>query len=124
MILLLSGFTVTWAHHAIVGGLRKQAIIGLSFTIMLALSFTGLQGFEYIDASFKLSDGIYGSTFYLATGFHGFHVIIGTLFLTVCWIRLIKHHFTREHHFGFEAAAWYWHFVGATVHLYLIITKY
>lgn len=107
-ILLLSGATVTWAHHAIVAGNRKEAISALIFTVSLGVIFTLLQLFEYIDAPFNISDGIYGTTFYLATGFHGFHVIIGTLFLTVCLIRLVNYHFTREHHFGFEAAAWYW----------------
>ena len=108
VILLLSGATVTWAHHAIVAGNRREAILGLLFTVMLGIIFTALQLFEYIDAPFNISDGIYGTTFYLATGFHGFHVMIGTIFLAVCLIRLINHHFTREHHFGFEAAAWYW----------------
>lgn len=108
VILLLSGATVTWAHHAIVAGNRKEAILGLLFTVMLGVIFTFLQVFEYIDAPFNISDGIYGTTFYLATGFHGFHVLIGTIFLAVCLIRLINHHFTKEHHFGFEAAAWYW----------------
>ena len=108
VILLLSGATVTWAHHAIVAGNRKEAILGLLFTVMLGVIFTFLQLFEYIDAPFNISDGIYGTTFYLATGFHGFHVLIGTIFLAVCLIRLINHHFTKEHHFGFEAAAWYW----------------
>jgi len=107
-ILLLSGATVTWAHHAIVAGNRREAILGLLFTVALGLIFTALQVFEYIDAPFNISDGIYGTTFYLATGFHGFHVIIGTIFLAVCLVRLINHHFTKEHHFGFEAAAWYW----------------
>jgi heme/copper-type cytochrome/quinol oxidase subunit 3 len=86
-------------------GVRYQAIFALILTVILALLFTGLQAFEYQEASFDISDGIYGSTFYLATGFHGFHVIIGTIFLTVCLIRLIKYHFTTKHHFGFEAAA-------------------
>ena len=108
VILLLSGATVTWAHHAIVAGNRKEAILGLLFTVLLGVIFTGLQAFEYIDAPFNISDGIYGTTFYLATGFHGFHVIVGTTFLAVCLARLINHHFTKEHHFGFEAAAWYW----------------
>lgn len=108
VILLLSGATVTWAHHAIVAGDRREAILGLIFTVALGVIFTFLQLFEYIDAPFNISDGIYGTTFYLATGFHGFHVLVGTIFLAVCLIRLINHHFTREHHFGFEAAAWYW----------------
>jgi len=80
-------------------------MISLTFTIILAIIFTAFQGFEYNTAPFSISDGIYGSCFYMATGFHGFHVIIGTLFLTVCLFRLYLNHFTREHHFGFEAAA-------------------
>lgn len=111
LILLLSGCSVTWSHHALLHGYRKDAIIGLVVTILLAVIFTSLQGLEYITANFNISDGIYGSTFYMATGFHGFHVILGTLFLLVCMQRLIKYHFTTSHHFGFEAAAWYWHFV-------------
>ena len=123
VILLLSGATVTWAHHAIVAGNRREAILGLLFTVALGIIFTLLQLFEYIDAPFNISDGIYGSTFYLATGFHGFHVMIGTIFLAVCLFRLINHHFTREHHFGFEAAAWYWHFVDV-VWLFLFVSIY
>jgi cytochrome c oxidase subunit 3 len=111
VILVLSGATVTWSHHSIIYGNRKQAIIGLVLTVLLAALFTGLQGMEYIDSTFKISDGIYGFTFFIATGFHVFNVIIGTTFLTVCLIRLLSYHFTRYHHFGFEAAAWYWHFV-------------
>jgi cytochrome c oxidase subunit 3 len=123
IILLSSGATVTWAHHAIVGGARKQAILGLISTIVLAIFFTALQVFEYVHAPFTMADGIYGSTFFMATGFHGFHVFIGTIFLVVCLMRLYNHHFTREHHFGFEAAAWYWHFVDV-VWLFLFVTIY
>jgi cytochrome c oxidase subunit 3 len=111
MILLSSGATVTWVHHAIVSGDRRNAFISLLITLLLASIFTSLQGFEYVEATFTISDGIYGSTFYLLTGFHGIHVIVGTIFILVCTFRLIKHHFTRQHHFGFEGAAWYWHFV-------------
>ena len=123
LILLLSGCTVTWAHHSMVSNLRTQGIIGLSLTVILALIFTGLQGFEYNMADFCLSDGIYGSTFYMATGFHGFHVIIGTIFLTICLLRLFQYHLTQHHHFGFEAAAWYWHFVDV-VWLFLFVSIY
>lgn len=123
LILLLSGATVTWAHHSILAGNRKEAITGLFLTLLLAVSFTGFQAMEYIESTFRISDGIYGSTFFMATGFHGAHVIIGTVFLTVCFIRLLNYHFTREHHFGFEAAAWYWHFVDV-VWLFLFITIY
>lgn len=123
LILLLSGVTVTWAHHAIVAGEKKQAVTGLGATILLGLIFTCLQGLEYYEASFGLSDGIFGTTFYLATGFHGFHVIVGTIFLIVCHIRLLKNHFANDHHFGFEAASWYWHFVDV-VWLFLFVTIY
>jgi heme/copper-type cytochrome/quinol oxidase subunit 3 len=102
---LLSGATVTWAHHEILVGRKEPAKLGLFLTVLLALVFTALQAFEYIEADFSISDGIYGSTFFMATGFHGFHVIVGTLFIGVCLIRLIKNHFTKRHHFGFEAAA-------------------
>jgi len=123
VILLTSGATVTWAHHAIVAGAKKSAQLGLVLTIILAIIFTALQVIEYIGAPFCISDGIYGSTFFLATGFHGFHVFIGTCFFTVCLVRLSLNHFTREHHFGFEAAAWYWHFVDV-VWLFLFVTVY
>jgi cytochrome c oxidase subunit 3 len=123
IILLTSGATVTWAHHAIVLGSKKQAILSLVLTIVLAIIFTGLQGLEYFTAPFSISDSVYGSSFYMATGFHGFHVFVGTCFLTVCLFRLYLNHFTREHHFGFEAAAWYWHFVDV-VWLFLFVTIY
>ena len=123
LILLLSGATVTWAHHGILQGSRKDAIIGLTITVILGILFTSLQAFEYIESSFKISDGVYGSTFFMATGFHGFHVLIGTTFLTVCLIRQLKYHFTTSHHFGFEASAWYWHFVDV-VWLFLFVSIY
>jgi cytochrome c oxidase subunit 3 len=88
-----------------VSGDRNQANYSLALTILLAVLFTGLQGYEYVVASFTISDSVYGSAFYMATGFHGLHVIIGTTFLIVCFFRLVKFHFTTEHHFGFEAAA-------------------
>lgn len=123
IILLLSGCSVTWAHHSIVAGNKQQATISLVITVILATIFTGFQGFEYSVANFKLSDGVYGSTFYMATGFHGFHVFIGTIFLGICLVRLLKSHLTQQHHFGFEAAAWYWHFVDV-VWLFLFISIY
>ena len=123
IILLTSGATITVCHHSIVAGLKRQAAISLEVTILLAIIFTALQGYEYYTAPFTISDGVYGSTFYMATGFHGFHVFVGTCFLTVCLIRLYMGHFTREHHFGFEAAAWYWHFVDV-VWLFLFICIY
>ena len=123
VLLLSSGATITWAHHAIVAGARKEALVGLIGTVILAIFFTALQGFEYLNAPFTISDSVYGSCFYLATGFHGFHVFIGTCFIIICTLRLVWRHFTREHHFGFEAAAWYWHFVDV-VWLFLFVTIY
>lgn len=123
IILLSSGAAVTWAHHAILAGERRQAIYGLSLTILLAMVFTGFQWYEYGEAPFTISDSVYGSCFYMATGFHGFHVFIGTIFLAVCLYRLINFHFTKQHHFGFEAAAWYWHFVDV-VWLALFVSIY
>jgi cytochrome c oxidase subunit 3 len=123
MILLLSGCTVTWAHHALLHNDRKSLIAGLTITVLLGLSFTTFQAIEYGEAPFKFTGGVYPSTFFLATGFHGFHVIVGTIFLFVCLIRSIKGHFTPARHFGFEAAAWYWHFVDV-VWLFLFICIY
>jgi len=124
MILLLSGTTVTWAHHGLLEGNRKVLVQGLALTVLLGLSFTGLQAIEYATAPFKFWDGnVYSSVFYLATGFHGFHVIVGTCFLLVCLIRAMKGHFTPDRHFGFEAAAWYWHFVDV-VWLFLFVCIY
>ena len=113
MILLLSGCTITWAHHAIVHGDNKDAAKALGITVFLGFFFLCFQVYEYSHAlhSFGFKDGIYPSTFYMATGFHGFHVFVGTIFLAVCYFRTIKGHFSPERHFGFEAAAWYWHFV-------------
>jgi cytochrome c oxidase subunit 3 len=124
MILLLSGTTVTWAHHSLLEGDRKGLITGLGITILLGLSFTALQAVEYAQAPFKfIGGGVYPSTFFLATGFHGFHVIVGTIFLIVCWFRARANHFTPARHFGFEAAAWYWHFVDV-VWLFLFVCIY
>ncbi|MBR9826856.1 MAG: cytochrome c oxidase subunit 3 [Alphaproteobacteria bacterium] len=115
LILLLSGTTVTWAHHALQHGDRKGAKLGLLLTVILGMCFTALQIYEYTHAhfGFSIADGgnLYGSTFFMATGFHGAHVVIGTIFLAVCLFRLLAGHFTPEKHFGLEAAAWYWHFV-------------
>lgn len=122
-ILLSSGATVTWAHHSIVSGDRKNSIVGLSVTVILGLIFTGLQAVEYVEAPFSIADSVYGSTFFVATGFHGFHVIVGTIFLFICLIRLNYSHFTKSHHFGFEAASWYWHFVDV-VWLFLYVCIY
>lgn len=111
MILLLSGCTVTWAHHAILEGKREESVKALGLTVLLGICFLGFQVYEYVHAHFGFTEGIYPSTFFMATGFHGFHVFVGTVFLIVCWLRAQKGHFTQERHFGFEAAAWYWHFV-------------
>ncbi len=123
MILLLSGCTVTWAHHSLIEGDRRGLITGLALTVFLGMFFTFFQVVEYMEAPFHFTGGIYPSTFFLATGFHGFHVLVGTIFLAVCLVRAIRGHFTPEKHFGFEAAAWYWHFVDV-VWLFLFVVIY
>jgi cytochrome c oxidase subunit 3 len=123
LILLLSGTTITWAHHALMHGDRKGLIQGLGTTIVLGISFTCLQALEYHHAPFHFKDGIYPSNFFMATGFHGFHVIIGTIFLITCLLRARKGQFTPENHLGFEFAAWYWHFVDV-VWLFLFVWIY
>lgn len=122
-LLLTSGASLTWAHAAILGGYRMEAIAGLLLTIVLAAFFTSFQAYEYLNAPFGISDGIYGTTFYLLTGLHGFHVIVGTIFLAVSLVRLVKHHFTMQNHVGFECAAWYWHFVDV-VWIFLFLAVY
>jgi cytochrome c oxidase subunit 3 len=111
LILLTSGTTVTWAHHALLHNDRDGLKKGLILTILLGLLFTCVQAYEYSHAAFGFKGNIYGATFFMATGFHGMHVIIGTIFLTVCLIRAYKGQFTPQQHLGFEFAAWYWHFV-------------
>jgi len=123
VLLLSSGATITWAHHSIVARDRKSSIFSLYLTLILAVIFTLLQGYEYFHSEFTIADGVYGSTFYMATGFHGFHVIVGTIFITLELLRLQDYHFTNHHHLGFEAAAWYWHFVDV-VWLFLFVTLY
>ena len=123
MILLLSGCTVTWAHHAILEGKTKEVIVGVGLSALLGFIFLCFQMFEYAHATFKFKDGIFPSTFYMATGFHGFHVFVGTVFLFVCWLPARANHFTPKRHFGFEAAAWYWHFVDV-VWLFLFVAVY
>nr|YP_010272289.1 cytochrome c oxidase subunit III [Gigantopelta aegis]UKE79916.1 cytochrome c oxidase subunit III [Gigantopelta aegis] len=122
-VLLASGVTVTWAHHSLMEGDRPGAIQALLFTVLLGAYFSYLQAGEYYETSFSISDGAYGSIFFVATGFHGLHVLIGSTFLTVCLIRTWMYHFSNEHHFGFEAAAWYWHFVDV-VWLFLYLSIY
>jgi len=123
LILLCSGTTVTWAHHGLINGRRDALIKGLWCTIGLGLLFTSIQAYEYSHAPFAFKQNIYSSAFFMATGFHGAHVIIGTIFLTICLVRAYKGHFTPQQHFGFEAAAWYWHFVDV-VWLFLFICIY
>ena len=124
LILLLSGTTITWAHHSLIEGDRKYLVMALGLTILLGLSFSALQAVEYSEAPFKFNGGgIYPSVFFLATGFHGFHVIVGTIFLIVCWFRARAGQFSPTRHFGFEAAAWYWHFVDV-VWLFLFVAIY
>lgn len=123
LILLLSGTTVTWAHAALLEGNQRDTVRGLALTVALGFSFTCLQAYEYAHAAFGLGDGKYASTFFLATGFHGLHVIIGTIFLAVNLVRAINGTLTVKHHLGFEFAAWYWHFVDV-VWLFLFIGVY
>ena len=124
MILLLSGCTVTWAHHSLIENKRSEMLMALGLTILLGMSFTCFQYLEYSEAPFSFSGGgVYPAVFFLATGFHGAHVIIGTIFLGVCWMRAKAGGFTPQRHFGFEAAAWYWHFVDV-VWLFLFVCVY
>ncbi|MBY0304151.1 MAG: cytochrome c oxidase subunit 3 [Sphingomonas sp. 28-62-20] len=123
VILLLSGTTVTWAHHALIHGDRDGLKKGLWITIALGALFSLIQGYEYAEAPFHFAGLNFGASFFMATGFHGFHVLIGTIFLIVCQIRVYQGHFTPRQHFGFEAAAWYWHFVDV-VWLFLFVSVY
>jgi len=123
LILLCSGTTVTWAHHALIHGDRDGLKRGLWCTILLGLTFSSIQAFEYAHAPFPFTGLNYTSAFFMATGFHGFHVMIGTIFLAVCLRRAYKGDFTPRQHFGFEAAAWYWHFVDV-VWLFLFAVIY
>nr|YP_009113909.1 cytochrome c oxidase subunit III [Pupilla muscorum]AGC52874.1 cytochrome c oxidase subunit III [Pupilla muscorum] len=122
-VLLLSGVSVTWAHHAIEEGKLKSATSGLLVTVLLGLYFLFLQFGEYKETSFSIADSVYGSTFFMATGFHGMHVLVGATFLLICLIRLMLYHFNKSHHVGFLAAAWYWHFVDV-VWLFLYVSIY
>nr|YP_010946653.1 cytochrome c oxidase subunit III [Margattea bisignata]WGO57371.1 cytochrome c oxidase subunit III [Margattea bisignata] len=122
-ILLASGVTITWSHHSLLHNNFNQTLQALFFTIILGIYFTILQAYEYVEAPFTIADSIYGASFFMATGFHGLHVIIGTTFLITCLLRHMNLHFSSWHHFGFEAAAWYWHFVDV-VWLFLYISIY
>lgn len=122
LLLLRRGVSVTWAHHSLIKGENKETLKALLVTIMLGAYFTVLQVAEYKAAPFSLADRVYGRTFFVATGFHGTHVLIGTTFLTVCMIRGFYNQFSGEHHFGFEASAWYWHFVDVVwIFLYVFL---
>jgi cytochrome c oxidase subunit 3 len=125
-LLLTSGVTLTIAHHALIANQRAKCIAWMWITVVLGATFLGVQAYEYIhayrDLNLKLSSGVFGSTFFMLTGFHGFHVFVGMLMLTFITLRLMKGHFTPEHHFGFEGAAWYWHFVDVVwLGLYLLV---
>nr|WGL40336.1 cytochrome c oxidase subunit 3 [Tomicus piniperda] len=123
LILLTSGLTITWTHHSLMENSYSQSLQGLLFTVLLGFYFTLLQGFEYMEAPFSISDSVYGATFFMTTGLHGLHVIVGSSFLLICLMRLYYNHFSSNHHFGFEAAAWYWHFVDV-VWLFLYLSIY
>nr|UGS80261.1 cytochrome c oxidase subunit III [Fuelleborniella sp. FuspCA] len=123
IILLSSGVSITWAHHSLIKNNSSQTTQSLILTVILGILFSLLQSYEYIEASFTIADSIYGSTFFMATGFHGLHVIIGTTFIVISLNRYMKNHLSKNHHFGFEAAAWYWHFVDV-VWLFLYISMY
>jgi cytochrome c oxidase subunit III len=123
LILLTSGATVTWAHWGLKNNNRSQLKLGLLLTILLGMTFIVLQAYEYVEAAFTLKTGVYGATFFMLTGFHGFHVTIGTIMLIVILARSMAGHFKPEHHFAFEAVSWYWHFVDV-VWLLLFILVY
>jgi len=126
LLLLLSGCTVTWAHAAVLLNEKADFILALGLSALIGFVFLGFQAYEYVHLAhdyFGFTDGIFASTFYMATGFHGFHVLVGALFLGVCYLRAKKGHFEKDDHFGFEAAAWYWHFVDV-VWLFLFIAVY
>ena len=123
VILLSSGATITWAHHAVFLNAKRHSVLALIYTLFLAVLFTYFQGVEYVSLPFNISDGVYGSCFYMTTGFHGFHVFVGTVTIAVSFARLVKNHFTSTQHIGFESSIWYWHFVDV-VWLFLFGTVY
>lgn len=121
-VLLTSGATVTWAHYGVLNNYRCELSWGLGVTVFLGLYFSYLQISEYLTVSYSISDSVFGSTFFVATGFHGLHVLIGTSFLFVCWARALGNHYSSEHHKGLEFAAWYWHFVDVVwIFLYIFL---
>ena len=122
-LLLSSGAFITYGHHALIQGNRKGAIDGVLITIILAIIFTALQYYEYAEAGFSIADGVYGSAFFASTGLHGFHVIIGTIFIAVAFVRIINYQLTNKHHNGFESSILYWHFVDV-VWLFLFVAVY
>jgi len=123
VILLLSGLSITWVHFGLIAGKYMQVYYGFIVTLFLAILFTGLQVGEYLNAPFNITDSVYGSSFFSLTGLHGLHVIIGSIFIFVCFIRFLNFHFTVKHHLGFEFASWYWHFVDV-VWLFLFVFVY
>ena len=123
ILLLSSGVTVTWSHHAIVCGDRRGSIEGMSLTILLAILFTILQGYEYLSSDMSISDSVFGSAFYMTTGFHGLHLIIGSIMLIVGLVRIRNYEITNGHHIGLDGGTWYWHFVDV-VWLFLYILMY
>ncbi|RYX78173.1 cytochrome c oxidase subunit 3 [bacterium] len=123
VLLLSSGATVTYAHHSIIQGNRRGQILGTIITLVLAILFTICQGIEYYNAGFTIADGVYGSVFFFSTGFHGIHVLIGTIFIAVAFFRMLSYHLTDHHHLGFEASILYWHFVDV-VWLFLFVSIY
>lgn len=123
LILLTSGAAATWVHHSIIDQNRKEVLNGFFATLFLAVLFTAFQFDEYLNSKFYMVDGVYGSIFFMITGFHGFHVIIGSIFLMVCWFRYYDYQFTAKHHLGFQSAAWYWHFVDV-VWIFLFFSLY
>nr|YP_010726210.1 cytochrome c oxidase subunit III [Diprion wenshanicus]WDY84659.1 cytochrome c oxidase subunit III [Diprion wenshanicus] len=123
IILVSSGATITWTHHSIMNNMKKESLKSLMLTMLLGMIFSFLQWYEYKEASFSMADSIYGSTFFISTGFHGIHVIIGTIFIMINYFRINNNHYSKWHHLGFEAASWYWHFVDV-VWLFLYISIY
>jgi len=123
VILLTRGVSVTWAHHSIINNLFRKSVFSLFLTVVLGSYFLIMQYVEYVEAAFRISDGVYGRTFFIATGFHGFHVMVGTIFLFYILILLLQGKLVYNHHFSFEAAAWYWHFVDV-VWLFLFVSIY